>query len=131
MAWPSNKMDKAINKSNFLLFIPKLDILWDRDDQDRVYLIKERSRNRLINKLIDILGGERKLKIHLDDLGSSAWLAVDGEKNILEISSNLRGKFGERIEPAEERVAHFFAQMVRNGFISFREPGQEGSGKLD
>jgi hypothetical protein len=110
---------------NFLELIPERAIEWALDEKGRVYLIKEKSKNRIIRRLIDWFGRSRFFHIHLDEIGSEAWRLADGNLRLLEISRRLREKLGARIEPAEERVARFFAVLKKNGFVDLKKGGTQ------
>lgn len=111
-------MDKT---DNFLEYVPERAIEWALDEKTRVYLIKEKSKNRMIRRLIDWFGRSQFFHIHLDEIGSEAWKLADGNLPLLEISRRLREKLGVRIEPAEERVARFFAMLKKNGFVDLQK----------
>lgn len=59
------------------------------------------------------------IKIKLDEIGSAVWLEIDGKKTVGEIASILETKFGEKIQPIEERLSKFFAQLNSHHFIKF------------
>jgi hypothetical protein len=111
----------ALADKNFLEFIPIQAIEWQQDEARRVYLIKEKTRQRWLKGIIAFLKKSQYFHIHLDDFGSAAWLQVDGQQNILAIANRLREQFGQRIEPAEKRTAQFFAQLFHNRFVSWKE----------
>ena len=110
---------------NFLEYVPERAIEWALDDKGRVYLIKEKSKNRIIRCLIDWFGRSQFFHIHLDEIGSEAWKLADGNLSLLEISRRLREKLGARIEPAEERAARFFAMLNKNGFVVLKKIGSK------
>lgn len=60
-------------------------------------------------------------KIDLDEIGSFIWLQIDGKKNIGELIEIAKNEFGEKIEPAVERVELFINQMHKNKFVSLFE----------
>ena len=108
------------NKDNILEYVPVQNCPWGTDDKGHVYLIKEKTKNRLLKKIIGWLGRSQDFHIHLDELGSAAWLQADGERTVLAISSVLKNEFAEKIEPAETRLAHFFALLVRDRFVRWK-----------
>ena len=59
-----------------------------RTTKGSVYLIKEKTKNKLLKKIIGWLGRSQDFHIHLDELGSAAWLAADGRRTILEIAAS-------------------------------------------
>ena len=61
------------------------------------------------------------IKISLDELGSAVWNEVDGNKKVETIVNELSEKFGEKIQPAEERVLKFLTQLATSKFVSFKE----------
>lgn len=108
------KMEK---KDNFLEYVPVQSCPWGKDEKGRVYLIKEKTRRRLLKKVIGWLGRSQEFHIHLDDLGSAAWLAADGRRTILDIAAGMKAGSGAAIEQAEPRLAKFFALLARDGFV--------------
>jgi hypothetical protein len=107
-------------KDNFLDYVPVLNCPWDKDGNGRVYLIKEKTRNKLLKKIIGWVGRSQEFHIHLDEPGSAAWLAVDGRRSILDISVLLRQGSGDGLAQAEPRLAKFFAMLARDKFIVFK-----------
>jgi len=108
------------NKDNILDYVPVQNCQWDKDGKGNVFLIKEKTKNKLLKKIIGWLGRSQDFHIHLDELGSAAWLQADGQRTILEISAILRQALAAKIEPAEARLAHFFALLVRDRFVRWK-----------
>ncbi|HSQ34804.1 MAG TPA: PqqD family peptide modification chaperone [Candidatus Binatia bacterium] len=108
------------NKDNILGYIPVQNCPWGTDEKNRVYLIKEKTRNGLLKKIIGWLGRGQDFHIHLDELGTAAWLQADGQRTILAIGSELKQAFAEKIEPAEARLARFFVMLARDGFVRWK-----------
>ena len=111
------KMEK---NGNFLDYVPIQNCPWDRDKDGRVFLIKEKTKSKFLKKIIGWLGRSQDFHIHLDELGSAAWLQADGRRTILEIAGMLKPVFAAKIDPAEPRLAKFFAMLVRDGFVRWR-----------
>ena len=65
-------------------------------------------------------------KVHLDDVGTFVWRKCDGETRVAEIAEGLRDEFGERIEPAEDRLVQFLTNLVRGRFVSV-DPDSQGT----
>ena len=61
------------------------------------------------------------ISIHLDELGSSVWLAIDGSKSVESICGELIEKFGDKIHPAEERIVKFLTGLYHNKHITFKQ----------
>jgi hypothetical protein len=113
-------MDK---KDNILEYVPIQNCPWGQDDKGRIYLVREKTRNKLLKKIISWVGRSQEFHIHLDELGSAAWLAADGRRTILEVGAALKPAFGDRIAPAETRLARFFAMLARDGFVRWSPEG--------
>ncbi len=107
-------MDK---KDNFFDYLPVQNCPWDKDGKGHVYLIKEKTRNKLLKKIIDWAGRSQEFHIHLDEPGTAAWLAVDGRRSILEIAAFLQQGSGSEMTQAEQRLAKFFAMLARDKFV--------------
>ncbi len=60
-------------------------------------------------------------KIDLDEIGSFIWGIINASKNIEEIIKLAKEHFGEKIEPAEDRVIQFIKQMHANKLIMLFE----------
>jgi hypothetical protein len=101
--------------------VPIQNCPWDTDDKGQVYLIKKKTKNKLLKKVITALGRGQEFHIHLDELGSAAWLAADGRRTIIEIAASLRQGSASDLAQAELRLAKFFAMLVRDGFARWRD----------
>ncbi len=60
-------------------------------------------------------------KIDLDEIGSFIWGKINASKNIAEITILAKEHFGEKIEPAENRVIQFMKQMHSSKLIMLYE----------
>jgi hypothetical protein len=108
------------NKDNILDYVPMQNCPFDRGKDGKVFLIRERTKNKLLKKIVGWLGRNQDFHIHLDELGTAAWLQADGRRTILEISAILRQALAAKIEPAETRLARFFAQLARDHFVRWK-----------
>ena len=106
---------------NFLDYVPVRKVGWDRDEQGKVYLKKEKTRNKLIIKFIDLFNRSHFINIHLDQLGTSAWLLVDGKRDVRRISKMMKMEFSEDSQQLEERLGFFFALLRKNNFIDLTQ----------
>jgi hypothetical protein len=61
------------------------------------------------------------IKIKLDEIGSAVWLEIDGKKKVGEIAEILEQKFGDKIQPIEDRLSKFFTQLKLHRFIDFKK----------
>lgn len=60
-------------------------------------------------------------RLRLDDFGSFCWRHVDGRRDVWEIARLMREEFGERCEPAEERVGRFLTLLAREELVQLAD----------
>jgi hypothetical protein len=84
------------------VLVPKFDIKW---------------LDKIMSKIIK----SRFFKAKLDEFGTETWLEIDGNKSVLIISEHLQQKFGEKINPVDERLTKFLSELYKYNFITFKE----------
>lgn len=62
-----------------------------------------------------------EIKLKLDAFGSQVFREMDGEKRVSDIVNSLREVFGEKVEPAEDRLSKFILNLYDGGLITFKE----------
>lgn len=107
-------------EDNFLDYVPVRKVEWEREENGKVYLIKEKSKNKLMKKIIDLFNKSQFFNIHLDKLGTSAWLLIDGKRSVYEINEKMKEEFGEDLYQAEQRLCLFFTLLKKNKFVDFK-----------
>lgn len=63
-------------------------------------------------------------RIKLDELGSDAWEAIDGERNVADISKFIResSTYGsDNLEELDDRLSKYMTMLYERRFISFRQ----------
>lgn len=90
------------------VFVPKFDI-------------------KFIDKIMSRIIKSRFFKAKLDEFGTEAWLQIDGNKSVELISEHLTLKFGEKINPADERLTKFLSELYKYNFITFKELNTKGN----
>ncbi|NMB75718.1 MAG: PqqD family protein [Myxococcales bacterium] len=83
----------------------------------RVTLKVPRFENRLLRRLFGWLNRSPTVDFRLDEIGSFVWLRMDGARTVGRISEETRAHFGQRVEPAYERVGLFCRNLLRDGLI--------------
>jgi hypothetical protein len=58
-------------------------------------------------------------RINLDDRGSFVWKRLDGSRTMAELAGELRDRFGESVEPAEERLGELVRQLRRERLVAY------------
>ena len=96
------------NNGLISVFVPKFDIIW---------------LDRILSRIIK----SRFFKAKLDEFGTETWLEIDGVKSVQMISNQLSKKFGEKINPVDERLTKFLSELYKYNFITFKELNTKGS----
>ncbi len=111
-------MNKNAEQSNFLdiVFSHNSDLKWETDNEGIVTIFVPNSGfwNNLAQKLFHKAA---VTKLTLDVLGSFIWIKIDRSKDVYSISQELKGKFGNSVNPLYERLTVFLRQLERNGLI--------------
>ena len=104
---------------NLLALVPERTVRSETGEDGLVTVLGPRFKTALMKKLI---GSRLKcpyFRIKLDEVGSTVWENIDGARNIGEIAGILRDRFGDRIEPCNDRLAIFFTQLEMSGYIRY------------
>lgn len=96
------------NNGLISVFVPKFDIKW---------------LDRILSRIIK----SRFFKAKLDEFGTETWLEIDGVKSVQMISNQLSKKFGEKINPVDERLTKFLSELYKYNFITFKELNMKGN----
>jgi len=96
------------NNGLISVFVPKFDIIW---------------LDRILSRIIK----SRFFKAKLDEFGTETWLEIDGVKSVQMISNQLSKKFGEKINPVDERLTKFLSELYKYNFITFKELNTKGN----
>jgi hypothetical protein len=116
-----NRKEKDLSDINYLELTPGR--LFDHimEENGKVSVLIPRFTNKILIKTISPMLKSPFVKTIFDEFGSQVWLEIDGKKKVLDISTSLKQKFGERIEPVEERLTKFLTQLYNYKFVSFNE----------
>jgi len=90
---------------------------WEENEGQITLLVPSYGRNSF-SRWFERRMRTKPFKVHLDDVGTFVWQRCDGETQVAEIANGLREEFGERIEPAEDRLVEFLTHLVRGQFVS-------------
>lgn len=112
---------KILKNANYLDLTPVLtkEHLVGEDNSVTV-IIPKFSNKFIVDKVVPKLK-HPYIKLNLDELGSAAWLAIDGKKKVREIAVELSQKFGDKIHPVDERLTKFLTQLYEQRLIIFEE----------
>lgn len=103
-------------------WIPERGVGFERGDDDLVVLIKPKFEKGPL-KVLRRLVRHPNFRVRLDSVGTHFWMRCDGVATLGDICASLHDRFGESVEPVEERLKAFLKQLVLGGFVKCREPG--------
>ena len=116
-----NRKKKGLSDINYLDLTPGRLYQHVMEENGKVSVLIPRFTNKLLVKTLAPMLKSPFVKTKFDEFGSQVWLEIDGKKKVLDISTNLRQMFGDRIEPVEERLTKFLTQLYNYKFVSFNE----------
>jgi len=106
---PVRNYDHVVEDTGLIsVLVPKFDIRW---------------LDKIMSKIIK----SRFFKAKLDEFGTQTWLEMDGTKSVKSVSEHLQKKFGDKINPVEERLTKFLSELYKYNFITFKELNTKGS----
>jgi len=92
---------------------------WE-ESEDRVTLIRPRPTMGGVRGLGELLSYWMSVRrIRLDETGSFCWKLLDGRRTVGEVAVALRERFGESVDPAEERVGQFVRVLRYQGMLGY------------
>lgn len=112
---------KVLGKANFLDLTP-IQLRGFRQNEDgTVQILIPKFSGWLSSKLLQPLVKHPHIVLSLDELGAATWLLCNGNNTVRNICTTLKQQFGEKIQPAEERVTSFLSQLYKDKLIVFKE----------
>jgi hypothetical protein len=112
---------KNTSSINYLELTPKRVYGYEVESSGKVSVLVPKFKNKI---MVDLLMRRLKspfIKAKLDEFGSLTWIEMDGTKKVNEISQSLTSKFGEKVQPVDERLTKFLTQLYKYNFITFKE----------
>jgi hypothetical protein len=110
-----------LRNANYLELRPIRRINEEVDPQNLVTVLIPKFTSQFAKKFVQPIIKSPFIKLKLDDLGSASWLAIDGIKSVGDICKELVEKFGDKIQPVEERLTKFLTQLYEHRLITFEE----------
>jgi hypothetical protein len=111
---------RILKNTNALDLIPIRKCEHRIEENGNITIIIPKFRNDRFAKFA--LGNrQRHIFIHLDEIGTFTWLAIDGILNIRAISEKLKDHFGESLLEPEQRVNKFMSRLYQERYITFHQ----------
>lgn len=115
------RKNSKLSNINYLELTPYRLFEYEVEENKQVSVLIPRFTNKILVKIITPMLKSPYVKTLFDDFGSHVWQAIDGKNKVLDIAVSLKNKFGEKAEPAEERVTKFLTQLYSYKFLKFKE----------
>ncbi len=115
------KKNKKENKINFLELTPIRKYQHEVREDEQIDVLVPKFTSKFGKKYINKKLRYPYIKANLDELGSSTWLLIDGNKKVEDIANDLTNKYNEENNPIYDRLIQFLNDLYNNGFIYFKE----------
>ncbi len=106
---------------NYLELTPECIHGYEMKDNGKVSILIPRFTSKFFGRYLLPLLKNKYIPLKLDEFGTETWLLIDGKKNVQGICDLMTEKYGEKIQPAEERVTSFLTHLYTNQFIRFND----------
>jgi len=113
-------MTQQKDKYNFVLYVPEVkhEDFRVTDTGTVVLRLEVNPAKKLMGKFV---AKDPVSDIEFDELSSSAWLAIDGSRSILDIARLQSQTSGDDIDESARRVAQFMKYILKRGWIRLNE----------
>jgi hypothetical protein len=109
-------MDKT--EYNLLELVPKRLFECARTEEGLAQVLVPRFKSEFFRRFLVPRSRDPFVRVKLDKFGTLIWDMCDGSKSIAEIAGALTEKFGDEVQPVEDRLALFIRQMRQYQYIS-------------
>ena len=104
-------------KKNLFDLIPRISEHITTEKEGALSVITfPRFRSKFMQKYFVPKNKSATIRIRLDEHGDAVWNLIDGQRTVREIADSLAAHF-EHEENYEYRVAVYFSQLYRQGFV--------------
>lgn len=93
---------------------------WVESEDGRIIVLRPRFGEGRLARRVAALFNASDYRIRLDEIGTVVWKLCDGSTTAREMADELRDRFGDNVEPAEDRLVRFVGQMLRARMIEVR-----------
>lgn len=97
--------------------VPRRELNWEDGQDGKAVLLVPRFRKGFLSRWLQPRLKRPHIRVKLDDIGSFVWRLFDGENDFTTIVSAMRLHFGEKIEPAEDRLQKFLVLLYKDRFV--------------
>ena len=100
-------------------------IEWEDGPDGGAVLLVPRFRKGPLAKWLQPKLRRPHIRVKLDEIGSFAWRRMDGKTPFSELVTAMKDHFGERVEPADERLKKFLTILYRDKFVALKAPVED------
>lgn len=118
---------KSQSDINYLGLTPIRNYAHEVESNGLVSVLVPKFDIKFLDRVISKFIRSRFFKAKLDEFGTEAWLEMDGLKSVQIISEHLYQKFGDKINPVNERLTKFLSELYKYNFITFKELNTKGN----
>ncbi|MCX6167820.1 MAG: PqqD family protein [Ignavibacteriales bacterium] len=112
---------KILKGANYLELTPLRLYEEEISEENLVSIIIPKFQNKFAVRFINPKLKSPVIRLKLDELGTAVWLLIDGKRKVDKIGKLLLEKFGDKIEPVNERLTKFLTGLYEQRFITFQE----------
>ncbi len=112
---------KVLKGTSFLDLTPVKIRKEKTEENGLITILVEKFENNFLRNFMLPKSKSPEIKINLDEFGSEAWKLIDGSSKVSKIAVELTTKFGDKIQPIDERLGRFYTQLYEQRLISFKE----------
>ena len=115
------KRRKILKDTNAPDLIP-LRIVGHTEEEGRVVILAPKFESKLIQKLFPVTG-KMFFRIKLDENGTKAWNAIDGNSSVAQIATTLSSSDTPegKVWDEEERLLKFISLLYEQEYIIFKQ----------
>lgn len=95
---------------------------WEDGPEDLAVLLVPRFRSGPLARWLQPRLKKPHIRVKLDRIGSFVWRSIDGKRTFNDVMERMRGEFGDKIEPAEDRLMKFFSILHKDKFVELFVP---------
>ncbi|MFC2133775.1 PqqD family protein [Bacteroidota bacterium] len=112
---------KILKKANYFDLTPVRIYKEEMEENGLATIIIPKFTNKLAVKIFNKRIKSDVIKIKLDEVGTTAWLAMNGRNKVGDIAKIMVDKLGDKVQPVDERLPKFITHLYEQKYISFVE----------
>ena len=112
---------KILKKADYFDLHPFRIYKEEIDENGFATIIIPKFSNKLAIRIFNPRIKSPVIRMKLDEIGTTAWLAMDGKKSVGDIAKIMVDKLGDKVDPIEERLPKFITLIYEQKYISFVE----------